>query len=117
MSEIQAKRGYLKVERILKNGQKKSVRDEVIVSAGMMDGHTVERELMKAADTATARGEKVLDGVVEVFDKDEVAPAAWAPLMNRHSQLSFAGFDSPMNHWQPDSPMVMKLKARRECEG
>ncbi len=111
MSEIQAKRGYLKVERTLKNGRKKLAQQECIVSAGMMDARTVERELLKAADSATARGETVIDGVVETFSSHEVPPCAWTPLMDRHTQETFSGFHSPFNQWQPDSPKIAQLKA------
>lgn len=114
MSEIQAKRGYLKVERTLKNGRKTLAQQECIISAGMMDARTVERELLKAADSATARGDVVIDGVVETFSSHEVAPVAWTPLMDRRTQESFAGFDSPYNQWQPDSPRIIELATRRK---
>jgi hypothetical protein len=112
MSEVQAKRGYLKVKKPGKYGGTKIGRQEMIVSGGMMDARTMDRELQKAADSSP---EEVVDAVTEVFDSREVAPAAWEPLMHDHrSQTAFSGFQSPMNQWQPESPLIRQLQSRRK---
>ncbi len=113
MSEVQAKRGYLRVERKLKNGRLKRAQQDCIVSAGMYDAKSIERDLWRAADEATARGEKVLDAVVETYGSREVAPCAWTPLLEERSTQRVSGFHSPYNQWQPESPLIAAMAQRQ----
>ena len=68
---VRAKKAFTKVEKRDKYGKPYVGIGETIISAGMFSAKEAERELQHSVDEAEARGERVVDVVVDTYDSRE----------------------------------------------
>ncbi len=114
MSELQVKRAGLKVRKRDKIGRPYIGQQDVLVSSGILDVKSAERDLQLAADEATRLGEDVVGVELVTYDSHETPPAAWEPLLDHPSQERvFAGFYGP-GAFPPESPRIRDYETRRK---
>lgn len=110
---VRARKAFTKVEKRDKYGKPYVGIGETIISAGMFSAKEAERELQKSVDEAEARGERVVDAVVDTYGPRENPDVMGNP-RRASGGLGVWGFEGAS--WLPESPELRRRQARREQE-
>lgn len=113
MAAVRAKSAHVKVIKHDKYGKPYVGIGEQIVSSGLFSAKEAERELQKVVDDSAARGETVVDAVVETYGHREVPPIEGNP-RRATGGTGVWGFEGAS--WLPESPEIRRRQARREQE-
>lgn len=108
---VRARSAFTKVVKHDKYGKPYVGVGETIVSRGMFSAREAERELQKSVDAAEARGEQVVDAVVDVYGSRENPEIAGNP-RRATGGAGFWGFEAAT--FLPESPELRRRQARRE---